>query len=697
MRAQAKTVLVLLMLAILAYGAARLICWRHERQVIRNALAACQDVPSGKNLRIVYPFNEALFPPEIVAPTFRWEDKSGCADRWLVEVRFPDRNERWDCVVREKQWMPGEAQWEKIKGRSVEKPVCVTIAGINPSVPEPVLSLDRVSIRTSRDEVGAPIFYREVILPFEEAVKDPSRLRWRFGSISSQKIPPVVLEKLPVCGNCHSFSADGRTLGMDVDYANDKGSYAIAPIEKEITLATGKIITWSDYRREDQTPTFGLLSQVSPDGRYIVSTVKDRSVFVALPELTYSQLFFPLKGILVVYDRRTRIFSSLPGADDPQYVQSNAVWSPDGKTLVFARNKAYSLQALTDPGSVFLSREKCRQFIEGGEKFPYDLYQIPFNDGKGGRAEPLAGASRNGMSNYFPKFSPDGKWIVFCRARSFMLLQRDSELWIVPAAGGTARRMQCNLGRMNSWHSWSPNGRWLVFSSKELSNYTQLFLTHIDEAGNSSPPVLLERFTEPDRAANIPEFVNNQPTAIRRIHEQFVDDNSYYRAGHQFLDSGDMDKALESFQKAAKLNPHNIDALNRAGSLLENKLARQFLAGGKLEESERHFAAAVRYDSENTDARINLAKLLMKRKQYSEAVPHYLIALNSSPENVELLTDLESCYVEMGDVPRALLVAGRHLEIVRRKGNETEIREAQRRIEIYRKVLAAAGHPAPRK
>ena len=39
------------------------------------------------------------------------------------------------------------------------------------------------------------------------------------------------------------------------------------------------------------------------------------------------------------------------------------------------------------------------------------------------------------MSNYFAKYSPDGNWIVFCKAKSFMLLQPDSELYIIPAAG----------------------------------------------------------------------------------------------------------------------------------------------------------------------------------------------------------------------------------------------------------------------
>ena len=63
-------------------------------------------------------------------------------------------------------------------------------------------------------------------------------------------------------------------------------------------LATSDIITWDDYRREDGQQTFGLLSQISPDGRYVLSTVKDRSVFVPRPDLAFSQLFFPLKGIL---------------------------------------------------------------------------------------------------------------------------------------------------------------------------------------------------------------------------------------------------------------------------------------------------------------------------------------------------------------------------------------------------------------
>jgi hypothetical protein len=32
-----------------------------------------------------------------------------------------------------------------------------------------------------------------------------------------------MLDNMPVCANCHTFSKNGPTLAMDVDYGNDKG------------------------------------------------------------------------------------------------------------------------------------------------------------------------------------------------------------------------------------------------------------------------------------------------------------------------------------------------------------------------------------------------------------------------------------------------------------------------------------------
>jgi len=39
------------------------------------------------------------------------------------------------------------------------------------------------------------------------------------------------------CANCHSFSRDGKTLGMDLDGpGNDKGQYALAEVKPQMSI-----------------------------------------------------------------------------------------------------------------------------------------------------------------------------------------------------------------------------------------------------------------------------------------------------------------------------------------------------------------------------------------------------------------------------------------------------------------------------
>ena len=600
----------------------------HERPLrAEDILALYQENAEYGRLSIGYPLDETLFPPEIAAPTFRWNDNSG-SNMWLVSISFQDKEGGMNVLASESRWTPEQEQWQNIKKRSREKDARVTILGVNRQSPAKIASAGRIKIRTSKDPVGAPLFYREVNLPFVDAVKDPSLIRWRFGDISSPEQPPIVLENMPVCGNCHSFSERGEILAMDVDYANSKGSYVITRTAEEMILATSDIITWNDYRKEDGEQTFGLLSQVSPDGRFVVSTVKDKSVFVPMPPLAFSQLFFPVKGILCTYNRQARTFESLPGADDPQYVQSNPAWSPDGKYIVFARAKAYNLKDTEGKGKVLLTREECREFTEDGKPFLFDLYRIPFNEGKGGKPEPIEGASNNSMSNFFAKYSPDGKWIVFCKAKSYMLLQPDSELYIIPAEGGKPRRLRANTNRMNSWHSFSPNGKWLVFSSKAYSDYTQLCLTHIDRQGNSSPAVLLEHFTAPDRAANIPEFVDAGPGAIQKISEEFLNDYSFVRAGNEFFKAGDTDNAIQEYSRALELNPNNAEAHLRLGFLMYN--ARKM-----YKEGMEHYNQALKANPSDPRIHHDLGMALLHQRQFDQAIKHLSEALRGMPNGLD--------------------------------------------------------------
>jgi tetratricopeptide (TPR) repeat protein len=649
-----------LALVLVALGLTATSCSR--RLPVEQMLAAYQEQRSYPELTVRSPRNDTLFPPDIAPYPFAWQDTTE-ADTWLILVEFSDDRPRLQFVSPRREWRPKPAEWREIKERSRDRRAKVTLIGFQRAAPLNLLSRGRISFRTSKDPVAAPLFYREVNLPFIEAVKDPSRIRWRFGTIDTEGAPPVVLEGLPVCGNCHSFSSDGRMLGMDVDYGNNKGAYVITPVSKNMVLASSDIMTWDNYKPEDHQKTFGLLSQVSPDGQVVVSTVKDKSVFVPTPDLAFSQLFFPIKGILVTYRRNSGTSQSLPGADDPAYVQSNPNWSPDGKFLAFARAKAYELKSKEAEDKMLLTEQDCAEFLRDGKPFLFDLYRIPYNQGQGGKPEPLAGASRNGRSNYFPKYSPDGKWIVFCQARSYMLLQPDSELFIIPAEGGTPRRLQCNTPRMNSWHSWSPNSRWIVFSSKDQSPYTQLFLTHIDEQGESTPAVLLADFTAPDRAANIPEFVNSPPGSIARIQQEFLDDLSHARAAYVRENNDDFDGAIAEYQRALSLNSKNVHAHQRLGFLLSN-------LKGNPREGFAHTLEALRLDPNDACAQFDLGMALREQGRPQEAVEHLAKAVALMPEGfdrrynpVDMECALGDALVATGDAREAATVLAKAVSL----------------------------------
>ena len=565
-------------------------------------------------LEIQHPIQGAVMPRNMPAPVLLWETNVPGVDAWVAA--FKAGSQKWVFEGIQPRWRPGETEWRGIKQAARGGAIDLIVAGYGMEHPRQVHARGAIRFTVSSDAVEAPLFYREVNLPFKEAVKDPSHIRWRFGALDQGAPPPIVLQNLPVCGNCHSFSRNGEYLAMDVDYANDKGSYVITRTAREMRLATSEIITWDDYRREDGQLTLGLLSQISPDGHFVLSTVKDRSIFMFKPDLAFSQLFFPYMGIIGVYDREAKRFSSLPGADDPVYVQSNPTWSPDGQWVVFARTRAVEAKGARTSGRLLLDGEEAETFLRQTKDFRYDLYRIPFNSGKGGKAEPLAGASANGRSNYFPKYSPDGRWIVFCQANGYMLLQPDSQLFIIPSEGGQARRLGCNLGRMNSWHSWSPDGHWLVFSSKEHSDYTQLYLTRITGKGEASPPVWLDYLVGPGGyAANIPEFVALPTNAIAKVREQFLDDYSYVRAADEFFSEGDGKNVAEKYRLTLSMNPDDYVAQHNLGVLL--------YGAKRQEEAMPHLQAAVRIEPHNPLARLALGSALSGRGDLSNAIVQF--------------------------------------------------------------------------
>jgi len=625
-----------------------------------------------------YPSEGSIFPPDFAAPTFLWRDGAASATAWRITVTFADGSpavrvtspgpylqvgpidpravgetnelpKLTPAQAAAHTWKPDPAAWEAIKKASVGG-ATVTISGVSPARPGRALSTGAVRISTSRDPVGAPIFYRDVpLMPSTGrtgviqplATNKVSLIAWRLRDLS-QPQSRVLLTGMHSCANCHSFSRDGKTLGIDLDGPrNEKGVYALTRIQAVTTIRNEDVLAWSSFRSKlGNQLRVGFMSQVSPDGQYVVTTISPKPGADGQPsplplskqnlvplyyvsnfrDYRFLQVFYPTGGILVWYDRATKQLEPLPGASDPRYVQANATWSPDGSYLVFVRAEKKDPRP---PGRPLATHANDPNEVQ----IQYDLYRVPFDGGRGGTAQPVRGASANGVSNSFPKISPDGRWIVFVKAKNGLLMRPDGQLWIVPAQGGEARLMRCNTPLMNSWHSFSPNGRWLVFSSKSRTPYTQMFLTHLDEDGNDSPAILVENSTAANRAVNLPEFVNVAPKDFTRIDTPAADFYQQFNVASDLTEKGQHQQAIAAWQKALSLN----DADDRA----HNSYAVSLLAAGRVEEAIPHFEKALLLNPEYEEAHTSLGAALMGQGRMDEAIAEYRRAIDLDPENAE--------------------------------------------------------------
>jgi tetratricopeptide (TPR) repeat protein len=690
--------------------------------------------PTG--ITVDYPSEGSLFPPDMIPPLFQWRDASSEATVWRVEVQFGEQGAERGPRIREwsagekmqigpiddslagyvpptlnpvqaaaHTWRPDAKTWEEIKKHSQQAPAVIRFTGYRDKKEREPVSTGQVTLRASADPVGAPILYRDVplippppeseergvIKPLPDSVLPKINWQLRWVSNSQSK---VVMTGLPTCANCHSPSRDGSTLGIDVDGPqNDKGLYGLIPIRPVSTISNDYVVHWSAFSEERAQKRFGFMSQVSPDGKYVVTSIDvphahgtrvvDRLYNGFYRNYGFGQVFFPTRGVLAWYSRETKTLTPLPGADDPDYVQTSAFWSPDGKYLIYSRAPA------KDP---YTPGQKAATYANDPNEtqIQYDLYRIPFNDGKGGKPEPVPGASQNGMSNNFPKVSPDGKWIVFVECKNGLLMRPDSKLYIVPFEGGTARPLASNLAVMNSWHTFSPNSHWLAFSSKTPSLYTELYLTHIDENGNASPAILVENATASNRAVNIPEFVNVKPGGLERIDHPATDFYQLFDAAVQLSDKKQYDAAVPAWHQAVALDPDDARAHNNLGIALagaakvndaieeyrksltlnpnssqtENNLGSALAQQGNLAEAQQHFESALRINPDNASAKVNLGNTLASEGGHAEEAMDLLRqALEAAPNSPDGQNGLGIALAHAGHLEEATTHLQRAVEL----------------------------------
>ncbi len=150
------------------------------------------------------------------------------------------------------------------------------------------------------------------------------------------------------------------------------------------------------------------------------------------------------------------------------------------------------------PDGKYLYYCRAEQFIEGSDSrdIKYDMVRKAFDEPSRyfGKTEMVYSASSIDRSVSFPRISPDGQYLVFTLHNygTFSIWHREADLYMLDMNNGNITQMSLNSSESESYHSWSTNSRWLVFSSKRTDGLTaQPYFAYVGSADNIGKPFVL--------------------------------------------------------------------------------------------------------------------------------------------------------------------------------------------------------------
>jgi len=290
------------------------------------------------------------------------------------------------------------------------------------------------------------------------------------------------------CMNCHIHGSSRGNLS----FFHLRGAHGGTILNREGTLRKLTL-------KNDSMPVAATYGDFHPSGRYAVYTWNN--VIPSLRALASHrmEIYDTASDLLVTdFDTNTMHFSPLTSGTDAY--ETFPTFSPDGRYIYFCRAPYNVL-----PDSVKHVR--------------YSLVRVAFNEQTGLTGDSLEvvwDADAHDGSASLPKFSPDGRWLMFCRSDygTFPIWHRETQLLMMDMQTGAVDSLEVLRApdASSSYHSWSSNGRWVAFASKRGDGmFGRVWFAHVDEQGRVATPFRLpQRDPEHDRlflrSYNIPDL-----------------------------------------------------------------------------------------------------------------------------------------------------------------------------------------------
>ena len=292
------------------------------------------------------------------------------------------------------------------------------------------------------------------------------------------------------CMNCHIH---GQSRG-DISFFNLRGEHGGTILNREGTLRKLTL-------KADGMPVAATYGDFHPSGRYAVFTWNNVIPSLRTLGSHRMEVYDDASDLLVAdFDENRLLVSPLTSATEAY--ETFPTFSPDGRYIYFCRADYVPV-----PDSV--------------KQLRYSLARVPFDAASGVMGDSIEvvwDASLQQGSASLPKFSPDGRWLLFCRSDygTFPIWHRETQLLMMDVSTGVTRSPAVLKApdASTSYHSWSSDGRWIAFASKRGDGlYGKPWFSHISPDGTVTRPFLLPQknphfYDTMLRSFNVPDLGN---------------------------------------------------------------------------------------------------------------------------------------------------------------------------------------------
>lgn len=436
----------------------------------------------------IYPdYVGVTMPVNIAPPSFEIKEKG---DEFVTRLSAGEK----EFLFSGKEVAPSMNEWGELVAEAVGKEIK---AEVYTAINGKWRAFDAFEITVSPDTIDAYISYR--LIP-------PSYVAYERLSISQRKLSTyeerdiynnmlVTNEPEGQCINCHAYK-NHKTDNMQFHVRQYKGGTVLVKDGRavKVNLATDSTLSAGVYPAFN--PRYNVIAYSVNKTGQIFHTKHANKVEVQDSE-----------SDIILFDADNLTVTNV--ANDTTKLEVFPWWSPDGRTLYYCSSH-FPHRA---PGQSAVDAE-VRQY----KQIKYSILRRPYDPETGafGAVDTVFNAAAMGKSATFPRVSPNGKYLLFAMAEygCFHIWHQDADLYILNLENGECFPLvAANSQYAESYHSWNSTGRWILFASRrDDTNYSRLYIAHIDENGRAAKAFLLPQerpdfYDFFDRSYNVPEFM----------------------------------------------------------------------------------------------------------------------------------------------------------------------------------------------